>query len=204
MKTLSKLVRTILLGAVFLLLPVVLIGILLEQAVSMVGPVVKPLAARMPPGAAGSTRTLLAVALLLLVCFLAGLVLQTSAVRKGLEKLEASVLSEVPGFEYVKASIESGFRIEKRRVYPVVLARMDEAWQLAFLIEPLAGGLSAVFVPDVPTPNSGAVYFLPPERVRPLDVPQLAALKCLKRFGLGADALLGNRLVEGGEPARPA
>ena len=204
MKTLSRFVRTVLLGAVFLLLPVVLIGILVEQAVSMAGPVVRPLAARITAGAGGSTKTLLAVALLLLVCFLAGLVLQTSAVRKGLEKLEASVLSEVPGFEYVKASIENGFRIEKRRVYPVVLARMDDAWQLAFLVERLAGGLSAVFVPDVPTPNAGAVYFLPPERVRALDVPQPAALKCLKRFGLGADALLGDRLVASDEPARPA
>jgi uncharacterized membrane protein len=52
---------------------------------------------------------------------------------------------------------------------------MDDAWQLAFLVERLAGGHFAVFVPDVPTPNTGAVYFLTEDRVRLVDIPQPAA-----------------------------
>jgi len=200
MKSLSRFGRTTLMGAVFLLMPIVVVAILVDKALEMVGPAVKPLAARMAAGSGlGSTKTLLAVALLILICFLAGLFLNTSAARKAIDKLQTSVLSEMPGFEYVKAQIESGFHVEERKVYPVVLARMDDGlWQMAFLVERLAGGLSAVFVPDVPSPNTGAVYFLSEDRVRLVDLPQAAVLKCLKRFGLGADALLGNRLADSG------
>jgi len=197
MKSLSQFTRTTLMGVVLFLLPIVVVVIFVEQALEMVGPVVRPLAARMAAGP-GLGATLLAVTALILVCFLAGVFLQTDSARKGIDKLQSSVLSQVPGFEYVKAKIESGFRVEERKVYPVVLARMDDAWQLAFLVERLAGGQSAVFVPDVPSPNTGAVYFLPEDRVRPVDIPQAAAMKCLKRFGLGADKLLGNHLTDGG------
>jgi len=200
MKSLSKFMRTTLMGALFLLLPIVVVAILVEKAMDMVGPVVKPLAARISAESSrGPTKTLLAVGILILLCFLAGAILQTSAARKVIEKLETSVLSQLPGFEYVKAQIESGFHLEERRVYPVVLARMDDGvWQLAFLVERLAGGYAAVFLPDVPTPNTGAVYFLSEDRVRPVDVSHVAALKCLKRFGLGANELLGNRLAADG------
>ena len=197
MKSLSRFTRTTLMGAVLFLLPIVVVVILVEQALEMVSPVIKPLAARLAAGP-GLGATLLAITGLILVCFLAGVFLQTDFARKAIDKLQSSVLSELPGFEYVKAQIESGFHVEERKVYPVVLARMDDAWQLAFLIERLAGGQSAVFVPDVPSPNTGAVYFLPEDRVRPVDIPQAAALKCLKRFGLGADELLGSRLADGG------
>ena len=201
-KSLGQLGRTTLRRAVLVLLPIVLVAMLLEQALPMADAALRPLINRMAQGSGlgpGAT-TLLAIASLIVFCLLGGLFLQTSVARKGMSWLETSVLPQLPGFEYVKAEVESGFRVEERHVYPVVLARMDDAWQLAFLVERLADGRPAVFVPDVPSPDTGAVYFLTEDRVRPIDVPPAAALKCLKRFGLGAGALLGGQMPSGNRP----
>ncbi|MFN7986657.1 MAG: hypothetical protein U0529_04235 [Thermoanaerobaculia bacterium] len=203
-KSLGQLARTTLMGAVLVLLPIVLVSMLLEQALPMADAALRPFTTRMAQGSGlgPGASTLLAILLLIVFCFLGGVFAQTSVARKSIAWLETSVLSQLPGFEYVKAQIESGFRVEERHVYPVVLARMDDAWQLAFLVESLADGRSAVFVPDVPSPDTGAVYFLTADRVRPIDVPPAAALKCLKRFGLGAGAILGGQLPSGSTDAR--
>jgi uncharacterized membrane protein len=39
----------------------------------------------------------------------------------------------------------------------VVLARIEDSWQIAFLVERLEGGHVAVFMPGVPNPLSGSV-----------------------------------------------
>jgi uncharacterized membrane protein len=80
--------------------------------------------------------------------------------------------------------------VEDKPPYSVVLARFDDAWQIGFRIEGLENGLVAVFVPGAPNPQWGAVYFMTSDRVKAVDIPPPATLKCLRRLGAGSDALL--------------
>ena len=52
----------------------------------------------------------------------------------------------------------------------------------------LNGG--AVFVPGAPNPQSGSVYLMTEDRIKPAGIPPAAALKCLTRLGAGSSALL--------------
>jgi uncharacterized membrane protein len=70
------------------------------------------------------------------------------------------------------------------------LARIEDAWQMAFLVERIEGGHVAVFVPGAPNPLSGSLFFLPEDRIKPAHIPPAAALKCLKRLGAGSNVLL--------------
>jgi uncharacterized membrane protein len=71
-----------------------------------------------------------------------------------------------------------------------VLARFDDSWQIGFRIEGLENGLVVVFLPGAPNPQSGAVYLMAPDRVTTVNLPPAATLKCLKRLGAGANALV--------------
>ena len=73
---------------------------------------------------------------------------------------------------------------------PVVLVETDFGWQIGVETEKATGGLVAVFLPGAPNPHSGAVYFVPADRVRSSDVKLVAALNCMRRCGIGAAALL--------------
>jgi hypothetical protein len=42
--------------------------------------------------------------------------------------------------------------------------------------------------------KSGAVYLMGEDRIRMTDVPAEAAVKCVKRYGVGAKELFGSRL----------
>jgi uncharacterized membrane protein len=73
---------------------------------------------------------------------------------------------------------------------PVVLVETDFGWQIGVQTEMASGGLVAVFLPGAPNPHSGAVYFMPSDRIRSSEVKLVAALNCMRRCGIGAAALL--------------
>lgn len=183
--------RTTLVAGVLFLVPIVVLIAIVDKALGLVHKLTDPLAARFPV-AAGHTPLLLASALLILVCFVLGLVALARPARLAIGWLENTLLSKLPGYVFLKGAGESALGLEQSAPYPLVLARIEEAWQFGFLIEKLEGGHCAVFVPDAPNPLSGSVFFMSPERVRRSDIPVAAALKCLRQLGAGSHALLRN------------
>jgi uncharacterized membrane protein len=181
--------RTTLVGGLLFLVPIVVLVAIGGKALGLVHKLSDPLAARFPV-AAVHTPVLLAGALLIVVCFVLGLVALSRPARLGVAWLETRILSKLPGYVFLKGAGESALGLETQAPYPLVLARIEEAWQFGFLIEQLEGGHLAVFVPDAPNPLSGSVFFMSPERVRRSDIPVAAALKCLRQLGAGSRALL--------------
>jgi uncharacterized membrane protein len=75
-------------------------------------------------------------------------------------------------------------------VWKPALAEIEEALVPAFIIEELDDGRFTVFVPAAPTPFSGSIYVLTPERVHPVDVPFTHAIKLLSQWGCGTKELV--------------
>ena len=197
MRVVMGFVKTTLIGGLLFLLPAVIVIAILRQALSIARQIAAPLAARLAPGttslAGMPILTLVAVLLLVVVCLAAGLFARTAAGKKVSSKLEWMVLRWVPGYRSLKAMLavseggDPGFS--------VVLARIEDAWQLAFLMERLDGGLLAVFVPAAPEPWSGSVFYLTPDRIQEVDVPVRQALGCIRRMGTGSRELLRGKIA---------
>jgi uncharacterized membrane protein len=74
------------------------------------------------------------------------------------------------------------------------LAWIEECWQPAVVMEELENGWLAVFVPRVPHVFSGALFYMPPDRVKRIETTSVAILKAMARFGVGSRALLKGQL----------
>ncbi len=196
MKSLLRFVRTTLVGGILFLVPVIVVIMILGKALAVAHKIVAPLAAHIPIKSAIGLETpkLLAITLLVLFCFLAGFLARTVIAQKIINWLETTILSNVPGYEFIKSSSSSLLAAENQPAYPVVLAPIGNVWQIGVLIERLADGHVAVFVPGAPNLQSGSLYFMAEEQIRLVDLPITSVVKCLKRYGLGSNALLGNRL----------
>ena len=162
MKKLLQFVRTTLVGGLLFLVPIVVLGIVLGKALGIARKIVEPLAAHLPVHSIIGLQTplLLAVGGIVLLCFLAGFFARTLLARKIVNRLETAVLSNVPGYEFLKRMGESTLGVEKDGGYPVVLVRFDDAAQIGFQIGVLENGRVAVFVPGVPNANAGEVYII--------------------------------------------
>ena len=192
MKTIGRFIRTTLAGGVLFLLPIVVLLLLLGKALEIMRKLVLPLANRLPVESiiGLDAPKALAIVLLIFLCFIAGVLARSAAAKKTTNWLESAILSNLPGYEILKTLSGSLLGSGEENERPVVLARIEDSWQIGFVFEQLEAGYLAVFVPGTPDPKSGAVYLMGEDRVRRTDIPFREAYRCVKRYGLGARAML--------------
>jgi uncharacterized membrane protein len=191
MKTITQFVRTTIIGGLFFLAPIVVLIVILAKAFDFAKKGLNavlvhfPAAAELSPGAA----TALSVAILALVCLLAGLVAHTVIAERLVKILESSLLSKIPGYDYLKQESASALGVAEIAELPVVFVPMEGGWQLGVQTEALSEGLVSIFVPGAPDPHSGSVFFFPTDIVRPAGIKMATALSCLRRCGARSSAL---------------
>jgi uncharacterized membrane protein len=185
--------KTTLVGGIFFLLPLIVTIVVIAKGIAMVAKVVRPIAARLPfTRLAGiAAEDLVAVFLLLVVCFLAGLVSRTTLGKAISGRAENMVLKKIPGYSILRSMTGDGVLGPGVRLQ-TALVWIEESWVLAFLVERNPSGLLTVFVPSAPTPAAGTIYYMTEDRVRTIDVPVRVAVKLIMQLGVGsAEALRG-------------
>jgi uncharacterized membrane protein len=205
MKATLRFLKTTLAGGLLFLMPFIILIVILEKALGLAQRIVVPLAAQIPVKSLIGLETpkLLALALVVLFCALAGLFARTTIARWLVNRLETEVLANLPGYEFIKAMFASTVGVDPEQAQEVVLARIEDAWQVAFLIERLEPDHVAVFIPGAPNPQSGAVYFMTTDRIKPTNLPPARVLKCLRRVGVGANQMLTGLLADDLPKPRP-
>jgi uncharacterized membrane protein len=191
MKTLAQFVRTTILGGVIFLAPIVVLIVILAKAFGYAKTGIQAVVVHVP-GVSDLTigvATTLSIVTIALVCLLAGLIAQTVIAQRLVNVLEASVLSKIPAYEYLKQESASALGVAEIGELPVVFVPMEGGWQLGVQTEALSNGLVSIFVPGAPNPHSGSVFFFSTDSVRPAGIKLAAGLNCLRRCGAGAAAL---------------
>ena len=194
MSRIGEFLKTTLVGGLLFLVPVILLGLVLSRGLEFAGKVARPVAALFPYNAVAGVAvgTIVAALMLLMVAFLAGLAARTELGRKMTGWVEQSFLGNMPQYRVVTSMAEGLTKIEQGEGLTPVMVSADGAWQLGYSLEELGGGWTAVFIPQAPTPMSGNVLYVPSYRVRELGIGIHAAMKLVKRMGVGsAETLKG-------------
>ncbi len=188
MRRLANFLRTTILGGVFVLLPIFLTVALLAKAVAAVTALLAPVMEALP--ADFHLRRLVALAIVLAVCFVAGAIFRTAPGRWAEEKVERYLLERIPGYTLVRGLAGRITGQEQGEVFAAALVELEDALVPAFVVEEHPDGRFTVFVPSVPTPAAGTVYVMPPERVHLVDVPFAQAVAVVTKWGAGSRDLV--------------
>src|SRR5262249_52949709 len=148
-------------AGVLILLPVYFSLLLLFKAMRAVADIVRPLAKLLPKWF--PAENVLSLLFVLLVCFLVGVLVRTSAGRAARERIEKSLFERIPGYALFRSLTQQLAGSQEEQVWKPALAEIEEALVPAFIIEELEDGRFTVFVPSAPTPVSGSIYILTPE-----------------------------------------
>ena len=185
-------VRDRLIGGLVFLLPILVLLIIGRVVLQFVAKLMQPLVSRLPDlGLPGPiVDYLMAASIILVVALFVGLLATTSFMRNFGEKMERFALERIPGFSLLKGI----FQRPNDSNVKVLLVTLDEAWLFGFLLEEMADGRLAVFIPGVPVPTSGSLYFFTERQVRRTDIPVRDAVRCLTRLGVGSGRLVSGRL----------
>ncbi|HUJ53147.1 MAG TPA: DUF502 domain-containing protein [Steroidobacteraceae bacterium] len=182
-----KFILGTLLAGVLILAPLYLAVLLLLKAIGSAAKLVHPVAELLPDWV--HREDVLALILILLACFLAGLSVRTKWGQSMWRRSEP-LFQKIPGYSLFRGFTQRLAGDADAEVWKPALAEIEEALVPAFIIEELADGRFTVFVPAVPAPFSGQVYILDPQRVHALDVPFTHAIRAVSRWGSGCRELV--------------
>ncbi|WDF63857.1 DUF502 domain-containing protein [Flavobacterium sp. KACC 22763] len=196
MKSILKILKATFLGGILFLVPLVVLLIVLEKGYGLVQKTTLPLVSTLPKvSVLGlAIQELVGIFIIILICFIAGLLAKTTAAEKLVQKLEDGILSFVPGYSFMKSMNENILGLESKDDLKVILVPTDAGLQFAFLIEQVSDEKFTVFIPDAPNPWSGSVVFVDKKDITEIDITQKQALACIRKLGYGSEELLKNKL----------
>jgi uncharacterized membrane protein len=187
-----------LLSGVLVILPIYLTTLLLLKAMKSLTRLVRPIAGLLPDSL--PSEHFLSLLLVVSLCFLVGILVQTPLGQAMKDRIESSVLQKVPGYTLFRSMTRQLAGDSGESAWKAALVEIEDALVPALIIEELDDGSFTVFVPSVPTPMAGAVYILAAHRVHPLNVPFTQVLKAVTRWGSGSKDLVA-ALERRGEPS---
>ena len=120
MKAIAQFVRTTIVGGLFFLAPIVVLIVILAKAFDYAKKGLNAVVVHIPAASdlSAGAATVLAVALVALVCFLAGFVARTVTAQRVIDALESSVLSKIPAYDYLKQESASALGVAEIAEHP--------------------------------------------------------------------------------------
>ena len=193
--------RATLIGGVVFLIPGFIVFFVLNKVFNLLrsfaGALGSWLGVELPMG--GTLLNLAAIAAVLLICFLAGLLASRASAQRLRAKLDRMLLGSFPGYAFVKGLAESMQQSkELASSFLPVLLQSDDTWQMAFETDRMPEGLVAIYLPGAPNPWSGSVIYVPPERVKSLPISLAESIKVIGALGRGSEKLAAElRILQG-------
>ena len=189
MKKTQSVFRTNVIYGLLVLIPSAIILLLLAKIVEILETIAKPLNLQSATSVVGAI--ILALLLVLLLCFVVGAFVRTKLGSWSLERFERTILKQIPGYEII-SNVLKGFA-EKRTAYRAALVRLygPGTGVLGFVMEENDNGRVTVFVPSIPTLTVGSLHIVDRERVTMLEAGSIDVTNCISQWGIGSQKILG-------------
>jgi uncharacterized membrane protein len=184
MKTLAEFTKTTLIGGLLIILPIYIAVLLLAKATKALLGLLAPVTSQIPADL--EFRGILAILLLVVVCFVVGLIVRTGPGLRAKNAFEQAVLEKLPGYSFIRGFAKRLTGRNEEQTLQPALVEIEDALVPALIVEALDDGSYTVLVPSAPTPMAGSIYILPRERVHPVDIPLTKAIGVFSKWGTGA------------------
>ena len=188
-----RFVKTTLIGGLVFLVPLVVLAFLGTKALGLLRRMAQPLATLLPVETTVwgvVVADAIAILAVIVACFLGGLLARASFADQFVKRAETGVLWRIPGYGFVKALTDSLDKRAAESTLRPVLIHFDDAAQLAFEVDRLPDGRRVIYIPSSPDPRAGSVMVMDGDRVEPVPMTFLVALRTMRALGRGAASYL--------------
>lgn len=192
MKSFLQFLRATITGGILFLIPVILLIIILDKATDILSVVASPFAKWLPDnlifGLDGSN--LIAIFMLILICFVAGLFFRWKRAQKSIHTIEDRLLKYLPGYTLLKSFTADFLHADTEVFLKPIILKDEDSYSLGFLVDETEDGLCTVFVPEVPRCDSGDIKIVKADQIQKLNVPNNKWIGTLRTYGKGASSLI--------------
>jgi uncharacterized membrane protein len=185
--------KTVLAGAFFVLMPLVLVVLLISKAAGALRALSGAVIERLPAARFDHLplALVLTVVVLVLLCYgLGRLVTPRSDLAEG-SWLDRAVLQRIPGYQILHGMALAFIGLEGAKTIKIALLRREErVAELVIVVEAVDDHRSVVFVPESPAPMTGTVLVVDNELLELLPATTVQTLQVFTRWGGGAANLV--------------
>jgi uncharacterized membrane protein len=188
-------ISTTVIGGLLFLVPVVFLVYVVTQAVGFMMVIAQPMAEFIPVDTIGGVAlaNLIAVAAVILVSFLAGLLARNALASGFMQKLESKLLKKIPGYTLIRG-IKGSFDDQSPGQFRPVAVMQGATERIGLETQKLADGRSMIFIPGVPNGLSGITQIVPADQLTYLDGGISNVIELSERYGDGVEELLAKRI----------
>ncbi|NQT09777.1 MAG: DUF502 domain-containing protein [Desulfobacteraceae bacterium] len=194
MSRMKSLIKTSFLGGLTVILPVAILVFVFKWIFGVVARVIQPLTnlILIKSNLREIMADLLALAIIITVCFIVGVIVKTQIGRFIHTSLENSILKFAPGYSLIKETVMQFLGRKKTPFSSVALVQVfgNETMLTAFVTDEHSDGSYTVFVPTGPNPTSGNIYHLESRFVHQVDVPVEDVMRSIISCGAGSAMLI--------------
>ena len=195
MKRLREFIKSTLVGGLLVLLPLTILLYALIWVFGLAHRAISPLTKIIMEKSTLQVivADVVAVGLLVAVCFAVGVVVRTRFGHWIYVLIESRLLRKTPGYSMIKETVSQFLDKDKPSPFSsVALARIfgNDTLVSVFVTDRHADGSCTVFMPTGPNPTSGNIYHLKAENVFPVDVSVEDAMRSIISCGAGSSALI--------------
>lgn len=185
MNSIIQFFRTTITGGILFLLPVTFVYIILNKAHAILAKIAAPILKDAPRSILGfNGESIIALFLLFILCFLAGLLFRFSITKNWIKKLEDNFISYLPGYSLMKSITADTINEKSDTTMEPVLVLEDEIYLIGFLTEE-SNNYCTVFLPGAPQHNSGEIKIVPSHLVTRINIPMKKAVRSITNLGVG-------------------
>ena len=193
-KKVRKFIFNTLLGGVIVVLPIVLLAAVFAFVFRFVLQMISPLTNLITANSEihDFIANLLAVCIIVAVCFIVGIAIRTRLGKYLFSVLENNVLKVAPGYTMIKETVLQLLGNKKLPFSAVVLVKPypnSDVLMTGFIASETENFIT-VFIPFGPTPTQGLIYHLKPENVHKVDISTEVAMRSIISCGAGSEELI--------------
>lgn len=193
MKALWNFIRTTVIGGLLFLVPLVVLIVILMQAFGLMLDIAEPLGDLFPVDNIGGVAlaNILVIFLLLLLCFIAGLVATRRVFTNFQDYIERKILMKIPGYGFIRG-ITRSFKMdnETSESFIPVFVRIADFEQMGLEIERSASGKVVVYLPGSPNAWSGTIIYTHQDKIKKIDISVTDAMGYMEQLGMGSSLFL--------------
>ncbi|MBS1518858.1 MAG: hypothetical protein JSS91_12280 [Bacteroidetes bacterium] len=203
MKTVFSFIKTTVYGGILFLIPLTIIIVVLDNIYKKIFKIVSPIAVAVGVEKLGGKIAviLIVVFLLILICFIAGLILKLGFGKKLHNKIEDIALKFIPGYEKLKSEtikkVDENITGKVKNVYDdwnAVIMKFNSEWKIVFIVEESEKGLVTVFEPGSPDFLKGSTKILSDSEIEIIPIDKEKAIRYLKKYGSGTSDFIAEKI----------
>ena len=185
----------ILKGIILFLLPLTLLTYLLKKGIDVIAKIIDPIKDLLPDKRIFGIGmvTVISIFLILVICYIFGLLLEKSRTRVYLDKVDDLLSAIIPGYAMMKSRATDAM-VTSDKEWRVVLMGEEDDWKMGIEVGKQEGDYSVVFFPEPPDAKAGEVKLIHRSKLRHSDLSVNQLLLIIKKYGEGAADLVKEKV----------